>query len=199
MITPGKIIILNGVPRSGKSSIADIIVETFPGEWINLGVDQMAHEIPNEFRPGIGLRPGSERPDLEPVVRQLYSDLHQSIADSSRCGINVVTDVGYHSDYAVPFDPYQEGQRILAGLPVIFVGVRCPIETIMARRNAGGQGYAKGTEEDPIPAPVQRWQDSVHKDRTYDLEVDTSIMSPEECARLILEALPVQNCFSHQP
>lgn len=33
----GKIILLNGAPRSGKSSIAAVIQNTFPGIWINLG------------------------------------------------------------------------------------------------------------------------------------------------------------------
>ncbi len=36
---PGQIIILNGAPRSGKSSIATVVQETFEGVWMNLGVD----------------------------------------------------------------------------------------------------------------------------------------------------------------
>ena len=35
--TPGQIIILNGAPRSGKSSIVTVIQETFDGVWLNLG------------------------------------------------------------------------------------------------------------------------------------------------------------------
>ena len=38
-INLGQIIILNGTPRSGKTSIATVIQETFDGPWINLGVD----------------------------------------------------------------------------------------------------------------------------------------------------------------
>jgi len=37
---PGQIIILNGTPRSGKSSIAGVIQSTFAGVWMNLGVDR---------------------------------------------------------------------------------------------------------------------------------------------------------------
>nr|WP_244885872.1 chloramphenicol phosphotransferase CPT family protein [Heyndrickxia shackletonii] len=36
----GNIVILNGAPRSGKSSIATEIQNTFEGVWMNLGVDQ---------------------------------------------------------------------------------------------------------------------------------------------------------------
>jgi chloramphenicol 3-O-phosphotransferase len=38
-VTPGWIVLLNGAPRSGKSSIVDVIQETFDGPWLNLGVD----------------------------------------------------------------------------------------------------------------------------------------------------------------
>ena len=59
---PGKIIILNGTPRSGKSSIATVIQETFEGLWMNIGVDQFMQMTPQKYLPGIGLRPGGERP-----------------------------------------------------------------------------------------------------------------------------------------
>ena len=61
--TPGQIVILNGAPRSGKSSIVAVIQETFDGPWMNLGVDTYVRQVtPNQYRPGIGLRPGGERP-----------------------------------------------------------------------------------------------------------------------------------------
>ena len=59
----GKIILLNGAPRSGKSSIAAVIQNTFPGIWINLGVDNYMKTIPQSLQPGIGLRPGGELPE----------------------------------------------------------------------------------------------------------------------------------------
>lgn len=36
-LAPGQIIILNGAPRSGKSSIVEVIQGTFDGVWTNLG------------------------------------------------------------------------------------------------------------------------------------------------------------------
>lgn len=183
------IIILNGVPRSGKSSIAEVIVDTFPGEWINRGVDWSMREMTDDrFFPGIGLRPGGEKPEIESMVMMLYDALHKIVGDEARRGRNVVMDVGYHTWYAEPFDPYEMGLRHLEGLPVLFVGVKCPTDVIMQRRNATTSGYAKG---EGVPEPVQRWQDSVHEGRSYDLEVDTSILTPEECANAIFQKLGI--------
>ena len=99
---PGRIVVLNGTPRSGKSSIAAAIQTAFPGVWMNLGVDAFMATTPERYRPGIGLRPGGERPDLEPLIARLYPAMYESIAAHSRAGVNVVVDVGHHDSYSVP-------------------------------------------------------------------------------------------------
>ncbi len=37
--------------------------------------------------------------------------------------------------------------------------------------------------------PVRRWQEEVHKPGIYDLEVDTSVLTPRECAEAIRQQL----------
>ncbi len=184
----GQIIILNGAPRSGKSSIAAAIQETFDGLWMNLGVDRFMQMTPARYQPGIGLRPGGERPDLEPLVSILYSAMYESIAAHSRLGLNVVADVGHHDAYAIPRGILIDSARRLAGLPVLFVGVRCPIEIIVERRRSTGwsAGTPAGAE---APRPVVLWQREVHIPGIYDLEVDTSVLSPSECAAAIRQRL----------
>ena len=190
----GHIIILNGAPRSGKSSIAAAIQQGFDGPWMNLGVDAYVNAItPARYRPGMGLRPGGERPDLEPLLPRFYAALYESIAAHSRLGFDVVVDVAHHDSYSKPLQILPDCAHRLAGLPVLFVGVHCPIEIIMERRNRGQEGregrYAVGTPDEPIPAPVLRWQNVVHVPGIYDLEVDTSELSPAECAARIRERL----------
>jgi len=51
---PGQIVILNGTPRSGKSSIATVIQNTFEGVWMNLGVDRFKQMTPNATSLGSG-------------------------------------------------------------------------------------------------------------------------------------------------
>ncbi len=134
--TVGQIVILNGTPRSGKSSIATMIQNMFEGVWMNLGVDRFKQMTPQRYQPGIGLRPGGERPDLEPLIVILYRAMYETIALHSRLGLNVVVDVGHHDAYAVPRGILPTCARLLEGLPVLFVGVRCPLEVVMQRRRA---------------------------------------------------------------
>ncbi|MBZ2195030.1 chloramphenicol phosphotransferase CPT family protein [Occultella gossypii] len=205
------VVILNGVPRSGKSSIARAIQESCDGEWLNLGVDVFQTATPASRQPGIGLRPGGERPDLEPYVVAAYRAMFASIAAHLQQGLNVVTDVGLHDDYSAPLGVQHEAAEILQGLPVLYVGVRCPVDVVRQRRRdtwggtgvVGVAGVASGRGESgaagsPAAAnvtagtkgtcaddPVTRWERAVHSPGRYDLEVDTSRLTPQECAERI--------------
>jgi chloramphenicol 3-O phosphotransferase len=186
---PGRIVVLNGAPRSGKSSIAAAIQANVSGNWMNLGVDALMRSTPAHLLPGIGLRPGGERPDLEPLVASLYSALYDAMAAFSRQAIDVVADLGHHDGYSRSLGILPDCARRLTGLPAYFVGVYCPIDVIMARRRQSPPGYEAGPG---VPEPVRRWQDAVHVPGIYDLKIDSSLVSPEEAARQV-EALVAQS------
>ena len=180
----GQIVVLNGAPRSGKSSIATAIQERGSGVWMNVGVDVARAMTPPRYQPGIGLRPGEDKHSAAPAVPVLYAALYESIAAHSRLGLNVVVDVGHHAGEILA-----DCARRLAGLPVMFVGVLCPIEVIIERRNGSTPGrYSTVKDGEPIPLPILRWQQDVHS-HGYDLEVDTAVASPDECADAILRRL----------
>ena len=190
---PGQIVILNGPPRSGKSSIAAVILDTFAGVWINLGVDGFKRLTSQRYSPGIGLRPGGELSEtIEPIVPVLYAAMYESIAAHSRLGVNVVVDVGHHDAYSAPRGILCHSARLLRGLPVLFVGVRCPLDAIVARREKTW-GPNRGLDEH-----IQRWQREVHIPGIYDIEVDTGQLIPQECADAIrrrLEEGPAPTAF----
>ena len=102
--TPGQIVILNGAPRSGKSSIVEVIQTTFDGPWMNLGVDRYQQITPQRYWPSIGLRPGdpasAPQHPVWPLVPTLLAALYDSIAPHSRHGLNVITDIGHHGKEA---------------------------------------------------------------------------------------------------
>ncbi|MDO9433345.1 MAG: hypothetical protein Q7T84_18785 [Phenylobacterium sp.] len=194
MTAVGQIVILNGAPRSGKSSIVAAIQDTFEGPWMNLGVDVHArHVTPPRYQPGIGLRPKGDRPEVATLAPRLYAALYESIAAHSRQGLNVVVDVGHYGDDPSSRDILRDCARRLLGLPVLMVGVQCPIAVIMQRRNAGQDGregqYVTGAPDDPIPTPVRLWQDAVHQPGIYDIEIDTSVLTPIQCADVIRRQL----------
>ena len=146
---------------------------------MNLGVDLFARGVtPERYQPGVGLRPGpgpgfgGDRPELEPLVPTFYAALYESIAAHCRLGLNVVSDFGHHG--AIHPGLLGDCARRLAGLPVLFVGVRCPIDVIMQRRRESPSGrYAVAESDEAIPPAVLLWQQEVHKPGLYDLEVDT--------------------------
>ncbi|MDV3252319.1 chloramphenicol phosphotransferase [Devosia sp. BK] len=185
-----KIVILNGAPRSGKSSLVRAIQKDVPGTWLNLGVDSQMASLPPHLLPGIGLRPGGERPDLEPTVVRLYELLFDTIGTSADAGFDIIADLGMHEDYSTPLGILPRAARRLGALHPLFIGIDCPIEEIMRRRNAAphsiGGTYLGG--ETP-PPPVLRWQRAVHEGRDYDLRLDMGALTPEDGAARIAALL----------
>jgi chloramphenicol 3-O phosphotransferase len=148
------------------------------------------HVTPAALRPGIGLRPGGERPDLEAHLPLLFDALYGSVTTLSRLGLNVVVDVGHHDDYSKPLGILGRVAQELAVLPAYLIGVRCPMEVVMERRDAGAPGRENGLVGSgpggAVPEAVLRWERAVHDPGVYDLQVDTSRQSPRECATAIL-------------
>jgi chloramphenicol 3-O phosphotransferase len=175
------VVVLNGTPRSGKSTIAAALADRLDGSWMQVGVDLMWSATPERFLPGIGLRPGAERPDLESFVVASFEALYAAVRSLSVAGVGVAVDVGHHDDYSRPLGILGRGARQLRGCPVLFVGVRCPPEVVMARRVATWSD--EPTDESWMR--VQRWEAAVHRPGIYDLEVDTSIQSVEASVHAI--------------
>ena len=195
----GQIVILNGAPRSGKSSIATAIQEASDELWMNLGADRYIRITPEQYRPGIGLRPAgiekmeekpfSRREKIEALVPTMYAAMYDSLAAHSRLGVNVVVDVGHHDDYDVPLGILYDCARRMEGLPVLFVGVRCPVQIVWERRRNTWLKEQRIPDDTPPPYSVHRWNREVHRPGIYDLEVDTEKMRPEECSQAILKHL----------
>jgi chloramphenicol 3-O phosphotransferase len=70
----------------------------------------------------------------------------------------------------------EEYAALLSGFEAFFVGVFAPLEILEARERQRGDRLIG----------LARWQcDRVHRGKTYDLEVDSSSLGPQECAQLI--------------
>src|SRR5713226_2899811 len=175
----GQIVILNGASRSGKTSIAKALQETFSGLWMNIGMDAHIAATPPAYRPGVGLRPQRaenhvEEPGrvtlkvLEDLVPSFYAGLNESVAAHARLGLNVVSDVYHHDFYSKPRGILADCARRIGALPVLFVGVLCPTDVIWQRREATW-GQVRDAVDDRVRLAVDLHQRAA-REHTYDLE-----------------------------
>lgn len=63
---------------------------------------------------------------------------------------------------------------------ILLVGVRCPLEVVEERER---------TRQDRRNGLARSQFDVIHESKTYDLELDTSVLSPDDCARFIVDRL----------
>jgi len=72
--------------------------------------------------------------------------------------------------------------ELLSDFAVFSIGVFAPLDVLEARESARADRMSG----------LARWQfERVHKGVAYDLEVDTSLLTPAECARLIQQRFGV--------
>lgn len=194
----GSVVVLNGMPRSGKSSIAKALQGATDRPWVNLGLDHHIRTLPAWLSPGAGLRPyavahaGSEEERerlrrVEDHVPRLYAAMYASAAAHARRGLDVVMDVGHHGAYSRELTIWADCLGELDGLTFLLVGVQCPLEVVWERRGATW-GQRRGEVDEGVVAAVEQGQARIHSGLDYDLVVDTSVMTPDECATAILSA-----------
>ncbi len=183
----GRIVILTGAPRSGKSSLARAVQQACRGGGLPGASMRSMPACPRRCCPASASGPGASGPISKPVVRDLYAAGFDMMAALAGQGFDVVADLSMHADYASPFDPFEVMRTRLAGLPLFVVGVRCDLDVILERRSrdTDARHVPLGAE---APAPVQRWQ-TIHEGRDYDLELDMGLLSPEAGAARLAEAL----------
>jgi len=179
----GKIILLNGTSSSGKTSIVKALQETLGEPFLDAGLDRFLYMLPKRYlnRPlwddVLGLATKAGR-----VGHLLVSGMHHSIAALARSGNNVVAD-------HVLVEPswLEECVEIFREFPVLFVGVQCPLDVLEERESQ---------RKDRTLGQAKAQFDLVHAHGIYDLEVNTALLSPEECALQITNYLNSQKSFS---
>ncbi|UVK40106.1 chloramphenicol phosphotransferase [Mesorhizobium sp. AR10] len=174
-----KIVLLNGVGSAGKSSIAralqtltrepflhvqmDAFIEMLP-EALQDHADGFSYETTREDgKPSVSIKSG-------PVGRRTLQGMRHAIAAMARQGNSLIVD-DVLCNGEMP-----EYQRLLSDFDLYLVAILAPLDVLEAREMQ---------RADRRPG-LARWQyDRVHKGIRYDLEVDTSRLTPLECARRI--------------
>lgn len=169
-----QIIVLNGGSGSGKSGIARCLAVILPVPWLRLGVDDLIEALPPVLvEAGGGVSFGAQgQVAVGDGFRAAESAWMDGIAAMARAGARIIIDDVFLGGAA----SQDRARAHLAGLTVLWVGVRCDAAI------AAGREMARG---DRVIGMAASQADVVHRGVTYDVEVDTASTESVDCARTI--------------
>lgn len=155
----GKIILISGTSSSGKSTLAKGLQKSLADPFLHLQLDSYIEMLP--------------RTDDSEMFQRMVRGLNRSVAVMSEERNNLIVD-----HVLIDNTWLEQLLEVLRERYVLFVGLDCPLEELERReseRDARRQGFAR-----------QQF-DNIHKDKVYDLELDTSVLSAEECVKRVRE------------
>lgn len=183
----GRIVLLNGTSSSGKSTLVRALQDRLPDPWIEIGIDRFVFALPRRYRDQPDwsevfryVRDDASQPDVfrietGPLGQRLVSGMHRTAAALVEEGLDVIVD-----HVILEGAWMDECRRLWAPYPTLLVGVRCPLDVVLEReRDRKDRTIGQAAAQFGV---VHRWG-------PYDLEVDTSLLSPEEAADRIAVAL----------
>jgi len=184
------VIFLNGSSSAGKTTLALALQELLPEPYQYVALDQFRDGMPAKYR-GLNSPPGSTGnsglnvvpidPDDGPAYTAIrFGDAGKQMLKAMRRGMATMADEGINlliDDIILEAEFLDDYLTAMNGVNLYFVGVRCPADVITERelkRPGRFPGTAVGHME------------ICHAHDTYDVEVDTSKQTPEECANAVL-------------
>ncbi|KAF4405841.1 chloramphenicol phosphotransferase CPT [Streptomyces lycii] len=171
-----QVIVLNGGSSSGKTGIARCLQAVLPDPWPVLGVDTLIETMPASLQSsdtGLLVTPDGGV-SVGPEFRALEAAWRAGVAAMVRAGARVVVDEVFLGGAA----SQQRWREALAGLDVLWVGVRCESAV------AAGRELARG---DRVVGMAAEQAEPVHRGVVYDMEVVTTHTEALVCARAIAE------------
>jgi len=174
------VIVLNGGSSSGKTTIARCLQAILPEPWLRFSVDDLVDALPPSLLDaGDGIGFGSQgQVAVGDGFREAEAAWMAGVAAMARAGARLIIDDVFLGGAA----SQHRTRASLAGLDVLWVGVRCDPGIAAAREAARG---------DRVTGMAASQATTVHEGVAYDVEVDTSHAESPDCARAIAAAIPV--------
>lgn len=185
------VVILNGPSASGKSSIQEAFIRKMDAPWVKIGIDNFfvgvlsKYYIYGEYKPSnpaYKIMEGipTEDEHKNPVFTLKVGPAGEKIIDGMNHAVKAYADAGNNIiiDY-IAYEPawLENLVALLKGHKVIVVKVTLPLE-ILEQREAGRATSPRGHGRSHY--------DTVHQHKvTYDLEIDSSKVTPDEAADAI--------------
>lgn len=192
------IIILNGPSSSGKSSIQKALQKQADQDYLRIGIDTFFDALieepdlstfeedkefhqytpQGEYIRGIKLEEDEEGSPMVslfigPAGDRIIFGMHRAIAAYADAGNNLIVDyILYKPTWAADL------KEVLVNHNVYTIKVNAPLDVIEQReieRNTSPRGHARSHYH------------TVHDGMQYDLEIDTSVETPESAAKKILQ------------
>lgn len=177
------IIILNGVGSVGKSSTAKALQEISAEPFLHVAMDAFLDMLPKamlDHPEGLVFEASQEEGARQvairtgPVLDRAMRGMRHAIAAMAAEGNNLIVD-----DVLIAEGAADDYRKLLADYRLRFVGLFAPLALLEAREKARGDREIG----------LARWQYTrVHRDIAYDLKLDTSRLTPAECALAIRDA-----------
>ncbi|MCR4621727.1 MAG: chloramphenicol phosphotransferase CPT family protein [Clostridiales bacterium] len=165
----GHIIYLNGVTSSGKTSIVEALQARRDVFFYVMANDLFQEMIGEDYL----------KEDYWKYLGEVIIMMYHTAKLFSDMGKNVIIDgILVERDGVSPH--YERMKEILRDNPLDIVEVSCPLDICRQRNIERGDRYETQSEEQAklMAAGIQ-----------YDLHLDTSRLSPDECADAILKTL----------
>ena len=177
------VILLNGVSSVGKGSVAKALQRLAARPMLHVQMDAFLEMMPpGSFGAPEGYTFETRTEGGKPVTAITSGPILETAMRSMRAAVGAMADTG--ADLVVdeviwnPAD-LADYRRRLTKHAFHAVGLFAPLEVVERRERARGDRTLG----------LARWQyDKVHGGMNYDLELDTSVATPEALAGLIKEA-----------
>ena len=185
-------IVLNGTSCSGKSSIAAALQELWPRPLQVTGIDTFLASQSQRFfaidgRVVAGFSWVPVTVDGQPAFEWVPGPLGLGMIKASHAYWAACADAGLDQViddvWLVPDQPAGL-QNALFAANVLWVGVHCPLVVGEQRERERG---------DRIVGTVRGQYAAVHTFRKYDVNVDTSVATSQQCAEVILALLDARS------
>lgn len=166
------LILLNGPSSAGKTTIARELQRIAPAPLLHAQVDSFAHMLPPSAA-GCCLKDAAGG-----YATAVVHSFHEALVALARSGHSVIADHVIGEDRTW----LQDLVELSDGIRVICVGVQCDLQVLLDRE-------CSRLDRETHREVAVRQHHSIHSDFRYDVEVDTTHLSPAKCAEKILEVL----------